>query len=207
LLRNNSKFEKKFKNLTRVEPLHKNTYGFVGRNIADTGYISSLFMDFLQDYYKNSKIKVLGSNGKFTNYIRSKILRINKDRNDYSHHGVDAVCCALVGSLPKSTIDKIKWSTQHPESLTSSGDLINHSTGEVIFDVDNFKKDVGEAKLKDELNKKENFKYSTPLIKHATRALHKDTLYSGRLTKDGTKIEVISKMKSIDDFDKKKFDN
>jgi CRISPR-associated endonuclease Csn1 len=108
LLKNHMISQQKYSNLSRVTPLNKDALGFVARNITDTGYISCLLSEFLQKFYENTSIKIIISNGKFTNFIRSKILKVNKDRKFYSHHGVDAVCCSIVGMLPKTTIDKMR---------------------------------------------------------------------------------------------------
>lgn len=69
--------------------------GFIARNLNDTRYSSRVVLNSLQDYTSahemDTKVKVV--NGSFTNQFR-KQLDIKKDRNVFSHHGVDALICA-----------------------------------------------------------------------------------------------------------------
>lgn len=83
--------------------------GFVGRNLSDTSYISSLIEKILK---KEFNVKtIIRTNGKITKYIRNIIcydkknftnkidldfIKKNYDKNrlEYKHHGIDAIAIA-----------------------------------------------------------------------------------------------------------------
>jgi hypothetical protein len=52
------------------------------------------------------------------------------------------------------------------------------------------------------LHESDSFRYSTPLIKHPTKALHADTLYSGKINEKNGTVEVISKIHIFKDYGK-----
>lgn len=87
----------KIKNLLYSEDITKIDVlkGFINRNLYDTRYASRVVLNTLQNFFKareeHTKVKVL--KGSFTHQMRVN-LQLNKDREEYSHHAVDAMLIA-----------------------------------------------------------------------------------------------------------------
>ena len=69
--------------------------GFISRNLQDTRYSTKIVLNTLQDYMKanNLKTKIFTVKGLYTHAIRSR-WNLNKDRQYYKHHVVDALIIA-----------------------------------------------------------------------------------------------------------------
>ena len=69
--------------------------GFINRNLQDTRYSTKLVLNTLQNYMKANEIKtkIFTVKGAYTNAIRNK-WHLNKDRQYYKHHVVDALIIA-----------------------------------------------------------------------------------------------------------------
>ncbi|MCF0217676.1 MAG: type II CRISPR RNA-guided endonuclease Cas9 [Malacoplasma sp.] len=128
--------KKKFENLTYESSSEdsRRAYGFIGRNLADTRYACRIFKQALTSWLsiekinnllvnnQNEEINVITINGKQSQiFRREKYLNIEKDRDDFRHHAIDATICAIYGNS-KTEIGNLVW---------FSNSEINYETGEI----------------------------------------------------------------------------
>ena len=130
----------KQKNLLFEEDINKIDVlkGFINRNINDTRYASRVVLNLCQDFFKsiNTNVKVKTIRGSFTSQMR-KNLKLEKIREDFSHHAIDAVliCYAHMGYVSY-------------EKIRSEYVTFDSETGEIL-DIDKLKIGINE----DEYNK------------------------------------------------------
>lgn len=184
----NSKLSKKKKaNLLFEEDITKEEVlqGFINRNINDTRYASKVVYNALNHFFKdfNTKVKVI--NGSYTNFMRKKVVKLDKDRDlNYAHHGIDALICCY--SLMK--LDKYK------EALD---DIVNLETGEIL---DKTKyQELDEEQRKDLMNNvslekiklqlidaEKNMRFAHKVSKKVNRSVSKQTIYGTRTIGEDT---------------------
>ncbi len=100
---------------------------FIERNLVDTRYSSRIVLNTLQDFYKlnefDTKISVV--RGQFTSQLRRK-WRIDKSRETYHHHAVDALIIAASSQLRL-------WKKQsNPLISYKDNKFVDSETGEII---------------------------------------------------------------------------
>ncbi|MBZ2039787.1 type II CRISPR RNA-guided endonuclease Cas9 [Streptococcus sanguinis] len=100
---------------------------FIERNLVDTRYSSRVVLNALQDFYKlndfDTKISVV--RGQFTSQLRRK-WRIDKSRETYHHHAVDALIIAASSQLRLWK----KWN--NPLISYKDNQFVDSETGEII---------------------------------------------------------------------------
>ena len=164
--------------------------GFIERNLVDTRYASKAILNILTNFSKESKslypdMKIKVVNGSMTNYTRYNLFGIPKNRDDYSHHAVDAIIINYLGS--NSSIAKlIKY-----ENINYIGSLVNdeyqiidQDTGEIIS-TNNIEEQTREKQettsltnqMKD-FHEKNQIKFSRPIIRKTNMPWSDETIYS-----------------------------
>ncbi|QSF13704.1 type II CRISPR RNA-guided endonuclease Cas9 [Mycoplasma sp. Mirounga ES2805-ORL] len=189
---------------------------FMARNLNDTRYATKIFRDTLQNYSKNhdNEFKVTCINGSITSYIR-KISKIGlKDRNDFSHHAVDATIISLISNNTKTLFNELFLDDTKYELVSLNGILYkeNMLTG-VLKEVSNSKelKKLYDSKkiaqiVKNSLeNRKVDFQFSRKIITKSNVKLFNDTLYGLKENSlDNSSINKITYIKLIDEKNKDK---
>ncbi|MFV8475679.1 type II CRISPR RNA-guided endonuclease Cas9 [Mycoplasma sp. VS403A] len=108
---------KKYKKLLTQEEQSSFDIGFLARNLNDTRYATVVFRDALQEYSKNisnghkSAFPVISINGGVTSFIRKNMLSEKlrkKDRDDYSHHAIDASIIAMFANETKTLYNQLQ---------------------------------------------------------------------------------------------------
>ncbi|MFV8489088.1 type II CRISPR RNA-guided endonuclease Cas9 [Mycoplasma sp. 31_09] len=108
---------KKYKKLLTQEEQSSFDIGFLARNLNDTRYATVVFRDALQEYSKNisncnkSMFPVISINGGITSFIRKNMLSEKlrkKDRDDYSHHAIDASIIAMFANETKTLYHQLQ---------------------------------------------------------------------------------------------------
>ncbi|HEM3588037.1 TPA: type II CRISPR RNA-guided endonuclease Cas9 [Streptococcus suis] len=101
---------------------------FIQRNLVDTRYASKVILNALQDYFKISGIqtKVSVVRGQFTSQLRHK-WGIEKTRETYHHHAVDALIIAASSQLRL-------WKKQESPLIIDyqEGRQVDLETGEIL---------------------------------------------------------------------------
>lgn len=100
---------------------------FIERNLVDTRYSSRVVLNTLQEFYKtndfDTKISVV--RGQFTSQLRRK-WKIEKSRDTYHHHAVDALIIATSSQLRL-------WKKQNNPLISyKEGQLVDPETGEIL---------------------------------------------------------------------------
>lgn len=190
--------------------------GFIEKNLSDTRYACKLVLDVFQSFFKTNKelypeakIKVI--NGAMTNYARNNLffsfaeneivkLGIQKRREFYEHHAVDATILAFLGSNAKVT----KLLNLKKYKNKGEKEIIDEITGEVVkmnvFD-DN-KEILEETKKLSRQIFSTKCKFSRPIYRKKNVGLSKDTVYSMRWKdKEKTKGDMITKIDLLDKDD------
>ena len=112
---------------------------FIERNLVDTRYASRVVLNALQEHFRTRKIdtKVSVVRGQFTSQLR-RHWGIDKTRDTYHHHAVDALIIAASSQLNL-------WKKQKNTLVSYSEDqLLDIETGELISD-DEYKESVFKA--------------------------------------------------------------
>ena len=112
---------------------------FIERNLVDTRYASRVVLNALQEHFRTRKIdtKVSVVRGQFTSQLR-RHWGIDKIRDTYHHHAVDALIIASSSQLNL-------WKKQMNTLVSYSEDqLLDIETGELISD-DEYKESVFKA--------------------------------------------------------------
>ncbi|MFV8414095.1 type II CRISPR RNA-guided endonuclease Cas9 [Mycoplasma sp. Z707] len=108
---------KKYKKLLAQEEQNSFDIGFLARNLNDTRYATIVFRDALLEYSKNvssdakSKLSVISINGGVTSFIRKSMENEKfrkKDRDDYSHHAIDASIIAMFANETKTLYHQLQ---------------------------------------------------------------------------------------------------
>ncbi|MGR3742442.1 type II CRISPR RNA-guided endonuclease Cas9 [Companilactobacillus sp. DQM5] len=173
---------------------------FIARNLVDTSYASRVVLNNLQDFFtqKQKETKISVVRGKFTSNLRSR-WKINKTRDTYHHHAVDA---SIIASTPFLNVWKKSNSSIIPTTVKEN--VVDVETGEIL-DKKEFEYGLYEEPYKgffnDIKNSEDRIKFSHQVDKKINRKISDETIYSTRktqLSKDKEEADyVISKIKDI----------
>ena len=174
---------------------------FIERNLVDTRYASRVVLNALQEHFRAHKIdtKVSVVRGQFTSQLR-RHWGIEKTRDTYHHHAVDALIIAASSQLNL-------WKKQKNTLVSYSEDqLLDIETGELISD-DEYKKSVFKAPYDhfvDTLKSKEfedSILFSYQVDSKFNRKISDATIYATRQAKVGKdkkdETYVLGKIKDI----------
>ena len=174
---------------------------FIERNLVDTRYASRVVLNALQEYFKAHKIdtKVSVVRGQFTSQLR-RHWGIEKTRDTYHHHAVDALIIAASSQLNL-------WKKQKNTLVSYSEDqLLDIETGELISD-DEYKESVFKAPYQhfvDTLKSKEfedSILFSYQVDSKFNRKISDATIYATRKAKlDKEKKEYTYTLGKIKDI-------
>ena len=176
---------------------------FIERNLVDTRYSSRVVLNALQDFYKEHQFDTTISvvRGQFTSQLRRK-WGIEKSRETYHHHAVDALIIAASSQLRL-------WKKQNnPLSSYKEGQFVDQETGEIIsLSDDEYKELVFKAPYDhfvDTLKSKkfeDSILFSYQVDSKYNRKISDATIYATRKAKlDKDKSEetyVLGKIKDI----------
>ena len=174
---------------------------FIERNLVDTRYASRVVLNALQEHFRAHKIdtKVSVVRGQFTSQLR-RHWGIEKTRDTYHHHAVDALIIAASSQLNL-------WKKQKNTLVSYSEDqLLDIETGELISD-DEYKESVFKAPYQhfvDTLKSKEfedSILFSYQVDSKFNRKISDATIYATRQAKVGKdkadETYVLGKIKDI----------
>ncbi|WP_296125729.1 type II CRISPR RNA-guided endonuclease Cas9 [uncultured Streptococcus sp.] len=174
---------------------------FIERNLVDTRYASRVVLNALQEHFRAHKIdtKVSVVRGQFTSQLR-RHWGIDKTRDTYHHHAVDALIIAASSQLNL-------WKKQKNTLVSYSDDqLLDIETGELISD-DEYKESVFKAPYQhfvDTLKSKEfedSILFSYQVDSKFNRKISDATIYATRKTKlDKEKKEYTYTLGKIKDI-------
>lgn len=176
------KDKKDFKKLWRLknkEPLEKITSEFIGRNLSDTTYIGKILYTALKNKYENNKvfkIKILTTTGRFTNLMskwlgfykffntknESKQDGYKKNRNQYKHHGLDALAIACSAFIPESVRSYISKNIENVNFENDWWDKYRENNRAIKMNLQKWN-----------FNDNTNFRFSMPVLKNNTKAFFK----------------------------------
>ena len=210
----------------------KDWEGFIGRNLSDTRYGTSVLLNALQAFFaKNNqayKTKIIATNGAMTHYARNNLfidenkkpIILTKDRAINNHHAIDATIIAYLGNNPKIRAI-LEWYRKQKNNPENDQKLINPVTGE-IFDIDDQNdidtfyglkneatKKLGELLNRIDKNIDDNFyvKFSRPVYTHNSNfGLFDDTIYRyKKIQNEEYSISKINLLQKIDEKELKKW--
>ncbi|MBZ2071856.1 type II CRISPR RNA-guided endonuclease Cas9, partial [Streptococcus sanguinis] len=176
---------------------------FIERNLVDTRYSSRVVLNALQDFYKlndfDTKISVV--RGQFTSQLRRK-WRIDKSRETYHHHAVDALIIAASSQL------RLWKKRNNPLFSYKDNQFVDSETGEIItFTEDEYKELVLRAPYDhfvDTLSSKkfeDSILFSYQVDSKYNRKISDATIYATRKAKLGKdkseETYVLGKIKDI----------
>ena len=174
---------------------------FIERNLVDTRYASRVVLNALQEHFRAHKTdtKVSVVRGQFTSQLR-RHWGIEKTRDTYHHHAVDALIIAASSQLNL-------WKKQKNTLVSySEGQLLDIETGELISD-DEYKESVFKAPYQhfvDTLKSKEfedSILFSYQVDSKFNRKISDATIYATRHAKVGKdkkeETYVLGKIKDI----------
>lgn len=174
---------------------------FIERNLVDTRYASRVVLNALQEHFKAHKIdtKVSVVRGQFTSQLR-RHWGIDKTRDTYHHHAVDALIIAASSQLNL-------WKKQKNTLVSYLEDqLLDIETGELISD-DEYKESVFKAPYQhfvDTLKSKEfedSILFSYQVDSKFNRKISDATIYATRKAKlDKEKKEYTYTLGKIKDI-------
>lgn len=174
---------------------------FIERNLVDTRYASRVVLNALQEHFRAHKIdtKVSVVRGQFTSQLR-RHWGIEKTRDTYHHHAVDALIIAASSQLNL-------WKKQKNTLVSYSEDqLLDIETGELISD-DEYKESVFKAPYQhfvDTLKSKEfedSILFSYQVDSKFNRKISDATIYATRKAKlDKEKKEYTYTLGKIKDI-------
>ena len=176
---------------------------FIERNLVDTRYSSRVVLNAIQDFYKTHKFDTTISvvRGQFTSQLRRK-WRLEKSRETYHHHAVDALSIAASSQLRL-------WKKQNNPLISyKEGQFLDSETGEIIsLSDDEYKELVFKAPYDhfvDTLSSKkfeDSILFSYQVDSKFNRKISDATIYATRKAKlDKDKSEetyVLGKIKDI----------
>ncbi len=174
---------------------------FIERNLVDTRYASRVVLNALQEHFRAHKTdtKVSVVRGQFTSQLR-RHWGIEKTRDTYHHHAVDALIIAASSQLNL-------WKKQKNTLVSYSEDqLLDIETGELISD-DEYKESVFKAPYQhfvDTLKSKEfedSILFSYQVDSKFNRKISDATIYATRKAKlDKEKKEYTYTLGKIKDI-------
>lgn len=152
---------------------------FINRNLSDTRYATVEVKNYLTYFVKelNKKYKIKTINGRFTSYVRGAFLHLpKKDRNDYSHHAIDATVCAIAPIIDIGTKKTINNILSKNENLNETQIIYQSQIDTIKNDIINFA-----------------YKFSRKVEKRTNVQLFDETIYTTKRQDDG-KLHKILKM-------------
>lgn len=175
---------------------------FIERNLVDTRYVSRVVLNTLQDALKvmNKETKISVIRGQFTSQLRRQ-WRIDKSRETYHHHAVDALIIAASSQLRL-------WKKQNNPMFAEDkhGQKINLDTGEVLSD-DAYKELVYQAPYQGFVNTissksfEDEILFSYQVDSKVNRKISDATIYATRQAQLGKdkkeETYVLGKIKDI----------
>nr|WP_245994797.1 type II CRISPR RNA-guided endonuclease Cas9 [Companilactobacillus furfuricola] len=173
----------------------------MARNLVDTRYASRVVLNSLTSFFNNQQFdtKVTVVRGKFTSNMR-KHWKINKSRDSYYHHAIDA---SIIAATPFLKIWK-KGATLFPKKVSENE--LDISVGEIISDKEYdaaIYKEPYAGFFKELKNQEQNVKFSYQVDKKMNRTISNATIYSTRKAKLSNDKEeadyVVSKINNIYD--------
>jgi len=186
-------------NITKYDTLKE----FIERNLVDTSYATRTLMNTLQDYFKahGKPTSVLTIKGKVTNLFRnigaSQFFKdhphadenpLEKDRNIFKHHAIDALIAAR---LSEQRLIRDLFRVEHSKE-------IDRETGEILYKKSP-KEDENLIRFVKHLADfdTDHFKYSWKVDKKPNRAFSDETIYSTRPSEDEKSEYVVKKYPDI----------
>ena len=176
---------------------------FIERNLVDTRYSSRVVLNALQDFYKEHQFDTTISvvRGQFTSQLRRK-WEIEKSRETYHHHAVDALIIAASSQL------RLWKKHNNPLISYKEGQFVDQETGEIVsLSDDEYKELVFKAPYDhfvDTLKSKkfeDSILFSYQVDSKYNRKISDATIYATRKAKlDKDKSEetyVLGKIKDI----------
>lgn len=192
---------------------------FIARNLVDTRYASRVVFNELTQFFASKKVdtKVAVIRGKFTSQLR-RAWQLNKSRDTYHHHAVDA---ALIGVTPFLEVWR-SGKTIYPRKMTEAQTDFELNA---ITTNDDFKESYYQLPCPQFLDyltqMQENLKINFEVDKKMNRKISDATIYSTRQQKLGKDkkeedyslgtikdiytVDGYSTFKKIYDKDKEKF--
>ncbi|QJG66134.1 type II CRISPR RNA-guided endonuclease Cas9 [Mycoplasma phocoeninasale] len=220
-------YEQKRKNLLHDPINDEDKLGFVQRNLNDTRYASKLFLEELYNYSKlhDKQFTITPIRGRFTSLVRKFVnnkiyhnrddkdnkdgFKFVKDRNEFSHHAIDASILAIAANNMKPFWGN-EFSFEVDKFYVLNKNVINSETGEVVCKLEDYTRNliavsekVYDSLIKDVKNPQLNeilakTKYSRKITKDYNIELFNSSLYSYREV-DDKNIQKIER-KSIFDI-------
>ncbi|WP_353289547.1 type II CRISPR RNA-guided endonuclease Cas9 [Ureaplasma ceti] len=205
--------EEKKKRLLNTEPI--NTLGFIGRNLSDTRYATTLVLNTLQEFFNVKEHKEFYPNvvvnvikGQLTNYTRCNILNkidksnnFIKDRDEYQHHAIDAAIIAFLGSnhniqriLSKKLFSEKINKTKYTNINSEENDISEKDN--ILEMLVNFSKFENLKQFKDSLTNKitsKEIKFSRPITLKDNMTFSDETIYSVSKNTDDEYYTVYAK--------------
>ncbi|MBG0730788.1 type II CRISPR RNA-guided endonuclease Cas9 [Mycoplasma sp. 'Moose RK'] len=200
----------KFLYLEKIDPHQRED--FLSRQLNDTRYSTVLFRDAVIEHFKDNpnfayeqKIKVFTLNGHHTAAIRKQIFP-KKDREDNSHHAMDAAIIAIMANENRHALTKLLTLQDNvlfsKYELGEDGAKINKETGEITKHSEYESKKLKLIKqisglVKEKIENaqdKVKIKFSRKIKNSTNGSLFGETLYGLRQDDDGKfdKIEKIN---------------
>lgn len=176
--------------------------GFIARNLNDTRYASRIFLNGLQDYFRNkgldTKVKII--RGSFTHQMRVS-LGLNKDRNiSFAHHAIDA---SLICYSKKGFNEYINL--QNPYINADTGEILDYKRYKEVSTEKVYEDCLYQKKWKiikqDLLDNEINVKFWHRVDRKANRKIADETIYGTRSI--GDKIYKINSFDIRNDKDSK----
>ena len=171
---------------------------FIERNLVDTRYASREIMSKLNAYYKANEIKtsVHSVKGQITDMFRKKA-QIQKDRENFSHHAVDALIVAAIKkkNLLSNYFDIQFDRTKNIVTSRTTGEIIHFENEAEFFDEDLIRfishlRNL-EPKLSHKVDRKPNRQFADETI-YAARKINGEFMRMSKLKdiygKDGIKL-------------------
>lgn len=169
---------------------------FIHRNLVDTRFATRNILNELQKYYKANNIstKVFTIRGSITDQFRKKA-NLEKNRNVYKHHAIDALILASIRNnraLTRKLDNASRKERYNPNAYEYKKDyIVNKETGELIWETifdEPTMKIVKQIKMYDcdiEFNQNSNIKFSWKVDRKINRSISDQTIYSTRKTLEG----------------------
>lgn len=219
------KLKNLYSNIDYSNPI--NSYGFIGKNLADTRYIAKETFSVLKDFIESCSddhmfklAKLVPINGKITNFLRHQIdnpkngwlkrpsefedgsfdtTTLKKKRDWNGHHTEDAAIIVWAAFQNKHLLKITEKLINHP--YISDEDVKSWFDNQ--NDVSSWNKKIDITKLKNELNRTHNnVKYSYMIKTKTNTKISNETLYEGKLISNSDKPDEIQQIYSLDLLDK-----
>lgn len=187
----------------------KDKNGFIEKNLVDTRYATRLIFLTLSNFFAVNKqfgeTKIKNLNGSFVSWFRKEFFRKNKkDRNDSTHHAIDAIVLTFIGSN-KKTKNLINLSNEFNKTLTKDKFLVDKLNNEVSNNEKALEKDeelrkdakILDDKIREKVDNKE-CKFSRPIRRKNNLQLSNETIYSVKWDDDKNKGRITSKISLLD---------